>query len=81
MSSTSTSLKMSLNPGPTILHSLAASIMAWGYTQLEHTVANEWIIKQKGGHFQFLTIQGYVNSRSVSFLHTVAQLRNILAWQ
>ncbi|KAL5490295.1 hypothetical protein ACEPAI_5128 [Sanghuangporus weigelae] len=41
----------------TVLHLLAAGIMAWGYMSLEQTVMHSTIIEQKGGHLQFLTIQ------------------------
>lgn len=56
----SPSLKMSVNTGPAVLHSVSAAVMAWGYRELERTVTNQWITEQVGGHFQFLTIQGSV---------------------
>ena len=40
------------------LHASACLIMAWGYLGLDVTIMHSYIIKQKGGHFQFLTIQG-----------------------
>ncbi|EGN95389.1 hypothetical protein SERLA73DRAFT_142019, partial [Serpula lacrymans var. lacrymans S7.3] len=32
--------------------------MAYGFTSLQHLPIDEWISKQKGGHLQYLTIQG-----------------------
>ncbi|KIJ34690.1 hypothetical protein M422DRAFT_70171 [Sphaerobolus stellatus SS14] len=41
-----------------LLHSIAPAIMIWGFRQLDTVATNEWIQAQKGGHWQFLTIQG-----------------------
>lgn len=43
-----------------LLHGSAAAIMAYGYNSLHNLPINGWIETQKGGHFQFLTIQGLV---------------------
>ncbi|THH01994.1 hypothetical protein EW145_g6816 [Phellinidium pouzarii] len=43
--------------GAVAVHILALGIMSWGYFGLESTVMNTFIVRQKGGHFQFLTIQ------------------------
>jgi len=41
-----------------VLHASAAAVMTYGYLSLKTTVLDSWIRSQKGGHFQFLTIQG-----------------------
>jgi len=41
-----------------VLHSGAIAAMAYGWFGLHSLGVNEWISKQRGGHFQFLTIQG-----------------------
>ncbi|KDQ60734.1 hypothetical protein JAAARDRAFT_125221 [Jaapia argillacea MUCL 33604] len=43
-----------------MLHTLAATTMAYGWNNLENLVQDTWIREQKGGHMQFLTIQGLV---------------------
>ena len=45
---------------PFLLHTTAAAVMAYGYLHLPDVVANVPMHNMKGGHFQFLTIQGYV---------------------
>ncbi|KAI0314269.1 FAR-17a/AIG1-like protein [Amylostereum chailletii] len=42
----------------TLLHASAAYTMAWGWFALSGTGFDEWVHVQKGGHTQFLTIQG-----------------------
>lgn len=42
----------------TMLHASAASAMSYGYRSLSSTPLDKWIRSQKGGHMQFLTIQG-----------------------
>ncbi|TFK54970.1 hypothetical protein OE88DRAFT_1653557 [Heliocybe sulcata] len=49
---------MSFKPAPLLLHAIAAGVMAWGYNNLGSLMQDAWIEKQKGGHSQFLTIQG-----------------------
>ena len=51
---------MSFKPLPFMLHTTAAAVMAYGYLHLPDIVANMPMENMKGGHFQFLTIQGYV---------------------
>jgi hypothetical protein len=34
--------------------------MYWGFEQLSTLPQDKWISSQKGGHLQFLTIQGWV---------------------
>jgi len=42
----------------TLLHAAAAAVMSWGFSQLRYAPGDAWIRTQKGGHWQFLTIQG-----------------------
>ena len=42
----------------TAAHAIALAIMVYGFASLGTLPADEWIRRQKGGHFQFLTIQG-----------------------
>jgi len=51
---------MSFSFASVLLHSLSASIMAYGYNSLKILPIDSLISTQYGGHFQFLTIQGYV---------------------
>lgn len=44
--------------GALFLHSAAAGVMAYGFLSIKTLPVNDWIETQKGGHFQFLTIQG-----------------------
>ena len=48
-------------PAAVLLHSVAVAIMTYAWFELETLPNDAWIAKQKGGHFQFLTIQGYVS--------------------
>lgn len=43
-----------------LLHAAGAAVMTYAWMELDNLPNNAWIVKQKGGHFQFLTIQGYV---------------------
>ncbi|KAI5122074.1 hypothetical protein M0805_006057 [Coniferiporia weirii] len=43
--------------GAVVLHAAAVAVMTWGYFGLDTTVMNTYIVRQKGGHLQFLTIQ------------------------
>ncbi|KAK7467042.1 hypothetical protein VKT23_004104 [Stygiomarasmius scandens] len=49
---------MSFSFASVLLHSLSASIMAYGYNSLKTLPIDSLISTQYGGHFQFLTIQG-----------------------
>ncbi|KAI0724063.1 FAR-17a/AIG1-like protein [Cerioporus squamosus] len=49
---------MSVKSLPFLLHTTAAAVMAYGYIHLPDVVANMPMANMKGGHFQFLTIQG-----------------------
>jgi hypothetical protein len=42
-----------------ILHATSALCMAYGFNSLSGLAINAWIEGQKGGHYQFLTVQGY----------------------
>ncbi|EMD38445.1 hypothetical protein CERSUDRAFT_113609 [Gelatoporia subvermispora B] len=44
----------------TTAHASALAIMTYGFASLSTLPADEWIQRQKGGHYQFLTIQGLV---------------------
>lgn len=48
-----------LKPLPVLLHTTAVAVMTYGYLNLPDMVANIPMANMKGGHFQFLTIQGY----------------------
>ncbi len=52
---------MSIKPFSFLLHTTAAAVMMYGYAHLPDVVANMPMANLKGGHFQFLTIQGYVS--------------------
>jgi hypothetical protein len=41
-----------------LFHAFAAGLMMYGYREVTALAISEWISNQKGGHFQFLTIQG-----------------------
>ncbi|CAE6416370.1 unnamed protein product [Rhizoctonia solani] len=49
---------MSFKPIPAVFHAASMSIMAYGFMSLGTVTSNEWISKQTGGHWQFLTILG-----------------------
>ncbi|RDX56594.1 hypothetical protein OH76DRAFT_1468122 [Lentinus brumalis] len=49
---------MSIKLFPFLLHTTAATVMMYGYAHLPDVVANMPMANMKGGHFQFLTIQG-----------------------
>ncbi|KAH7923523.1 hypothetical protein BV22DRAFT_578216 [Leucogyrophana mollusca] len=49
---------MPFRPVALALHATAASIMAYGFLSLKSLPIDEWISSQKGGHYQYLTIQG-----------------------
>lgn len=46
--------------GTILLHGAAAAIMAYGYNSLGNLPMDAWVQTQKGGRFQYITIQGYV---------------------
>ena len=41
------------------LHAAAVAVMSYAWMQLDSLPNNAWVSKQKGGHLQFLSIQGY----------------------
>ncbi|KZT57002.1 hypothetical protein CALCODRAFT_483509 [Calocera cornea HHB12733] len=50
---------MSLKAIPALLfHIAAASVMVWAYTSLSLSPMHPIIMKRRGGHWAFLTIQG-----------------------
>lgn len=48
-----------------LLHGSSAAIMAYGFNSLSSLQMDTWVNKQKGGHFQFLTVHGCVQRLSV----------------
>lgn len=46
--------------GAVLLHTIAAGVFTYGWLELSNLPNHPFVVKQKGGHFQFLTIQGYV---------------------
>lgn len=52
---------MPVNPRAVLLHATGVAVMTYGYMNLPDMIANIRMAEMKGGHFQFLTIQGYVN--------------------
>ena len=48
-------------PGAVLLHAVAVGIMTYAWFEIDNLPNTPWIENQKGGHFQFLTIQGYVS--------------------
>jgi hypothetical protein len=58
-----------------ILHGVAANTMYQGFRSVQKLPIGEFMRVQYGGHFQYLTIQGYVNEfpsefSSSKFLHS-----------
>ncbi|TBU35807.1 FAR-17a/AIG1-like protein [Dichomitus squalens] len=51
-------MSATVNIFPFLLHTTAAAVMVYGYLNLPDMVANVPMHNMKGGHFQFLTIQG-----------------------
>ncbi|KAI0665102.1 FAR-17a/AIG1-like protein [Cubamyces menziesii] len=49
---------MSTNLRAVFLHAASAAVMTYGYLHLPDVVANIRMAQTRGGHFQFLTIQG-----------------------
>lgn len=47
--------------GAMLLHTIAAGVLTYGWLELGKVPNNAFVVKQKGGHFQFLTIQGYAH--------------------
>ena len=64
-----------------ILHTLGAAVMTYAWFELDTLPTHAWVVKQKGGHMQFLTIQGCVLQRrgipsktqSANFAHPQAR--------
>jgi hypothetical protein len=62
-----------------LLHAASTCLMAYGYTSLSGLAISTWIEKQRGGHFQFLTVQGRVQSPQ-NFHQTYGISRLVVAW-
>lgn len=63
-----------LKLAPVLLHTAAAAILAYAWFELDHLPNNAFVEKQKGGHFQFLTIQGLVAAWVTMALSFLADL-------
>ncbi|KAH7889316.1 FAR-17a/AIG1-like protein [Phlebopus sp. FC_14] len=57
-----------------VLHTTAASIMTYGYRSLDALPLQAWIKQQKGGHAQFLTMQGLAGSWFYMILSIICDL-------
>ncbi|KIJ69002.1 hypothetical protein HYDPIDRAFT_172501 [Hydnomerulius pinastri MD-312] len=57
-----------------LLHAAAATVMAWGWRSLHHLPIQEWINTQKGGHLQYLTIQGLAGAWLCMTLSVICDL-------
>ena len=73
---------MSIRPLVAFLHALAAGVMVYGYRGLSTLAIDNWIRNQKGGHFQFLTIQGYMcNVQAIWMMSDLSMFgRLTVAW-
>jgi len=69
----------SYNPGPLLLHAGAAATMAYGYLGLHTLPIHSFIANQKGGHFQFLTIQGLAVAFVTMLLSMLTDLVPVLS--
>lgn len=67
-------------PAKVILHAGAAAVMAYGYNALGTLPINVVVETQYGGHFQYLTIQGYVAHFFLSFGDMLTTCRLTVAW-
>ncbi|KAK7693643.1 hypothetical protein QCA50_003212 [Cerrena zonata] len=63
--------------GAFCLHSGAAAVMAYGWFGLQGLTVSEWINTQKGGHLQFLTIQGLAVAWLSMTLSTIYDLTGL----
>ncbi|KAI0082744.1 hypothetical protein K474DRAFT_1654899 [Panus rudis PR-1116 ss-1] len=64
-----------MSPLAFLLHGAAAGLMAYGWLSLQQLPISALLASQKGGHFQFLTIQGLL----VAWLTMVASLVSDIA--
>ncbi|KAH8106738.1 FAR-17a/AIG1-like protein [Cristinia sonorae] len=64
---------------PFLLHAGAAATMAYGYMGLHTLPIHSFIVNQKGGHFQFLTIQGLLVAFVTMVLSMLADLVPVLS--
>jgi len=71
---------MSLRVALGVFHGGAAALMCWGFQQLHTLAIDEWLSRQKGGHFQYLTNQGLVLAAltmAISLLADLVQARSL----
>jgi len=62
-------------------HGASLAVMSWGYSNLKSMPADEWIRTQRGGHWQFLTVQALAISwftMAVSLRHDISPSRTWL---
>ena len=52
-------MKMGFSPARIVLHSAALASMTYGYLNLHSLVIDSLVKNQFGGHWQFLTLDGY----------------------
>lgn len=72
---------MPVNPRAVLLHATGVAVMTFGYLNLPDMIANIRMAEMKGGHFQFLTIQGYVGVILYSATCSLILLHNLaLFW-
>ncbi|KAJ3558668.1 hypothetical protein NM688_g787 [Phlebia brevispora] len=55
-----------------LLHLAGAAVMTYAWMELDQVPNNAWVVKQKGGHFQFLTIQGLFAAWATMALSLIA---------
>ena len=75
---------MYIRPLIAFLHALAAGVMVYGYQGLTTLAIDNWMRSQKGGHFQFLTVQGYMCNAQLQAIWMMSDLsmfgRLVVAW-
>lgn len=54
-----------LRAAAVFLHAAGAVVMTYAWMELDTLPQSAWIVTQKGGHFQYLTIQGSVYARDL----------------
>ena len=72
MSTAESSRSTMPRPAALALHASAVALMSYGYSHLSFLPADEWISRQKGGHWQYLTILAYVPCHSRQFSLTTS---------
>ncbi|KIM80725.1 hypothetical protein PILCRDRAFT_821982 [Piloderma croceum F 1598] len=57
-----------------LLHGSSAAIMAYGFNSLSSLQMDTWVNKQRGGHFQFLTVHGLCAAWLTMMMSLIADL-------